>query len=194
MRLPSDSAAPLLLDDSELVERVAQRDQAAFETLMRRHNSRLFRVARAILRDDVEAEDAMQDAYLDAYRHISDFRGGAQLVTWLTRIVINHALMRLRRRRRDQSVVLFGRHRTTEPGVESGQMEADVADEESQSPSGVLLREETRRLLERRIDDLPVAFRMVFVMRDVEDTGGAPVRLPPPPDDEGDAARPVTEQ
>jgi DNA-directed RNA polymerase specialized sigma24 family protein len=129
MRLPSDSAAPLLLDDSELVERVAQRDQAAFETLMRRHNSRLFRVARAILRDDVEAEDAMQDAYLDAYRHISDFRGGAQLVTWLTRIVINHALMRLRRRRRDQSIVLFGRHRTTEPGVESGQMEADVADE-----------------------------------------------------------------
>jgi DNA-directed RNA polymerase specialized sigma24 family protein len=107
MRLPSDSAAPLLLDDSELVERVAQRDQAAFETLMRRHNSRLFRVARAILRDDVEAEDAMQDAYLDAYRHISDFRGGAQLVTWLTRIVINHALMRLRRRRRDQSVVLL---------------------------------------------------------------------------------------
>ncbi len=170
MRLPSDSAAPLLaLDDSELVERVAREDHSAFETLMRRHNSRLFRVARAILRDDVEAEDALQDAYLDAYRHMSDFRGGAQLVTWLTRIVINHALMRLRRRRRDQGVVLFGRHWAPEPGVESGQTEADVADEESQSPSGVLLRDETRRLLERRIDDLPAAFRVVFVMRDVED-------------------------
>ncbi len=99
MRLPSDSAADLLvLDDSELVERVARDDHAAFETLMRRHNSRLFRVARAILRDDVEAEDALQDAYLDVYRHIGDFRGDAQLATWLTRIVINHALMRLRRR------------------------------------------------------------------------------------------------
>lgn len=170
MRLPSESAAALLvLDDSEIVERVARDDHAAFETLMRRHNSRLFRVARAILRDDVEAEDALQDAYLDAYRHIGDFRGGAQLATWLTRIVINHALMRLRRRRRDQSVVIFRQHWAMEPGVETGPTEADVADEESKSPSGVLLRDETRRLLERRIDDLPVAFRTVFVMRDVED-------------------------
>ena len=170
MRLPSDSAAALLvLDDSELVERVARDDHAAFETLMRRHNSRLFRVARAILRDDVDAEDALQDAYLDAYRHIGDFRGDAQLATWLTRIVINHALMRLRRRRRDQSVVIFREHWAMEPGGETGPTEADVADEESRSPSGVLLRDETRRLLERRIDDLPVAFRMVFVMRDVDD-------------------------
>src|SRR5262247_4465749 len=103
MRLPPDSAAPrLALDDSDLVERVARDDHEAFEALMRRHNSRLFRVARAILRDDAEAEDALQDAYLDAYRHIADFRGGAQVATWLTRIVINQALMRLRRRRRDR--------------------------------------------------------------------------------------------
>jgi RNA polymerase sigma-70 factor (ECF subfamily) len=163
------SARASVLDDSALVERVARDDHGAFETLMRRHNSRLFRVARAILRDDVEAEDALQDAYLDAYRHISQFRGGARLSTWLTRIVINHALLRLRRRRRDPVVVPFGKPWAVEPGVESGWTEVDVADEPSKSPSEVLLQGEIRRLLERRIDTLPVAFRVVFVMRDVED-------------------------
>ena len=136
---------------------------------MRRHNSRLFRVARAILRDDAEAEDALQDAYLDAYRHIADFRGGAQLVTWLTRIVINHALMRLRRRSATGSSCPSASAGRRSPASSQSQAEADVADEESESPPGILLRGEIRRLLERRIDDLPVAFRTVFVMRDVED-------------------------
>jgi RNA polymerase sigma-70 factor, ECF subfamily len=166
----TDSAVPRgVLDDSDLVERVARNDHAAFETLMRRHNGRLFRVARAILKDDAEAEDALQDAYLDAYRHIAEFRGDARPATWLTRIVINHALMRLRRRRRDRVVVPLGERWTVEPGGEPGRTEADVADEDSESPAGVVLRGEIRRLLERRIDDLPVAFRVVFVMRDVED-------------------------
>ena len=76
MRLEPGSAVPFAaLDDSELAGRVARDDHAAFETLMRRHNGRLFRVARAILKDDAEAEDALQDAYLDAYRHLADFRG-----------------------------------------------------------------------------------------------------------------------
>jgi RNA polymerase sigma-70 factor (ECF subfamily) len=170
MAVPLGSAVSLAaVDDAELGGRVARHDHAAFEALMRRHNSRLFRVARAILRDDAEAEDALQDAYLDAYRHIADFRGGAQLATWLTRIVINHALMRLRRRKRDRVVVPFGEPGTMEPGVEPDQAEVDVADEDSESPTGIVLRSEIRRLLERRIDDLPVAFRTVFIMRDVED-------------------------
>ena len=170
MRLEPGSAVPLAaLDDSELAGRVARDDHAAFETLMRRHNSRLFRVARAILRDDAEAEDALQDAYLHVYHHIAEFRGGAQLATWLTRIVINQALMCLRRRKRDRVVVPFGERWATKRGVDPEQAEAEVADEESESPPGILLRGEIRRLLERRIDDLPVAFRTVFVMRDVED-------------------------
>lgn len=170
MRLHPVSAVPLsAIDDAELVRRVARDDHAAFEALMRRHNSRLFRVARAILKGDAEAEDALQDAYLDAYRHIGDFRGGAQLATWLTRIVINRALMRLRRRRRDRIVVPFGERGTAERGIEQDQAEADVVDENIESPPGAVLRGEIRRLLERRIDDLPVAFRTVFVMRDVED-------------------------
>ncbi len=152
-------------DDAELVSRIARDDHAAFETLMRRHNGKLFRVARSILRDDTEAEDALQDAYLDAYRHIGDFRGGSQLGTWLTRIVINQALMRLRRQKRDPVVVPIGDRNTAEPD----QAEVDVADETTESPTNATLRAEVRLMLERRIDELPLAFRTVFVMREVED-------------------------
>jgi RNA polymerase sigma-70 factor (ECF subfamily) len=153
------------VDDAELVGRIARHDQAAFEVLMRRHNGKLFRVARAILKDDAEAEEALQDAYLEAYRHMGDFRGGARLSTWLTRIVINQALMRLRKQKRDRIVVPFG----SERAAEQGQAEADVTDERSETPPGATLRAEIRRALERRIDELPTAFRTVFVMREVED-------------------------
>ena len=132
---------------------------------MRRHNGKLFRVARAILKDDADAEDALQDGYLEAYRRIGDFRGEAQLATWLTRIVINQALMRLRRQRRDRVVVPFGdgRRQDTQPNG------ADMADANAESPTDATMRGEVRRMLERRIDELPVAFRTVFVMREVED-------------------------
>lgn len=76
-------------DEAELLARVATGDHVAFEALMRRYNSRLFRVARAILRDEAEAEDTLQEAYLDAFTHIADFHGSAQIGTWLTRITIN---------------------------------------------------------------------------------------------------------
>ena len=85
-------------DDHALVARIVAGDSAAFETVMRRHNGALFRTARAILRDDADAEDALQEAYLAAYRNLGAFRGDARLSTWLTRIVINQALMRARRR------------------------------------------------------------------------------------------------
>jgi RNA polymerase sigma-70 factor (ECF subfamily) len=142
----------------------AQPTHQAFEALMRQHNGRLFRVARAILNDDSDAEDALQDAYLDAYRHIGEFRGEAQLSTWLTRIVVNQALMRLRRRKRDGIVVPFH----AEPHVD-GHPEDEVRDDKTESPSAATLRGEIRRIIERRIDELPVDFRTVFVMREVED-------------------------
>jgi RNA polymerase sigma-70 factor, ECF subfamily len=150
-------------DDSDLAQRIGRGDHAAFERLMRRHNSKLFRVARAILRDDADAEDALQEAYLDAFRHIREFRGAARLSTWLTRIVVNHALMRRRKQARDRAVVAFGEERW------GAHQEGDVADEASESPASSILREEVRKVLERKIDELPLAFRTVFVMRDVED-------------------------
>lgn len=135
---------------------------AAFERLMREYNQRLFRVARSILRDDADAEDAVQDAYVQAYRKLGDFRGDAELSTWLTRIVINAALMRLRKQRRDRNVVSFSE------GSQSAK-EIDVADDSTESPSDALLRGEVRKVLEQRIDELPESFRTVFVMREVED-------------------------
>lgn len=132
---------------------------------MRKYNGRLFRAARAILKDDSDAEDALQDAYLDAYRHMHDFQGGAQLGTWLTRIVVNQSLMRLRKDKRRSGLVPFRR-----PGAgDIDQPEADVADSRTESAPASVLRGEIRRILERRIDELPMSFRTVFVMREVEE-------------------------
>jgi RNA polymerase sigma-70 factor (ECF subfamily) len=88
------------LPDAEKIPRIAAGDKDAFEALMRRYNQKLYRTARAILRDDAEAEDAVQEAYLTAYRSIKDFRGESQLSTWLVRVTANQALMRLRKRNR----------------------------------------------------------------------------------------------
>ncbi|HEY7498870.1 MAG TPA: RNA polymerase sigma factor [Vicinamibacterales bacterium] len=163
----SQSTAQKQENDVELAERVSRKDAAAFETLMRRHNGRLFRVARSILRDDAEAEDALQESYLEAYRHIGDFRGRAKLSTWLTRIVINQSLMRLRQQKRARVVVPFN---VRDGGGDASEApEAALADERSESPPVATLRAEIRRILERRIDELPVAFRAVFVMREVEE-------------------------
>ena len=158
------SSATTAADDSTLADRIGRRDQAAFEALMRRYNGKLFRVARAIVKDDGDAEDVLQDAYLQAYRNIATFRGESQLSTWLTRIVVNQSLMRLRRQKRDRVVVSFGAH-----AEGSDRTEADVADDRTESAPSAMLRAEVRRILERRIDELPVAFRTVFVLRDVED-------------------------
>ncbi len=131
---------------------------------MRRYNGRLFRVARAILKDDQDAEDAVQDGYLSAFRQMRTFRGEAALGTWLTRIVANHALMRLRKRKRD-GVVLPFRSQADGPATE----EAPMADESAESAPAAMLRAELRQLIEQRIDELPLAFRTVFVLREVED-------------------------
>jgi RNA polymerase sigma-70 factor (ECF subfamily) len=138
---------------------VARRD---FERLMRQYNQRLFRVARSIVRDDADAEDALQDAYVQAFRKLDGFRGDAELSTWLTRIVINQALMRVRRRGRDRNVVSFTQR---DPAAQ----ELEVVDTHAESPSDAALRGEVRQVLERRIDELPEAFRTVFVMREVEE-------------------------
>lgn len=156
------------LDDAELVRRIAADDEAAFESLMRRHNGGLFRVARAILKDDADAEDVLQEAYLAAYRRIADFRAEAKLSTWLTRIVINQALARRRSRHRDRVVVPF----SDLPADERVGNETAAFDEPGESPEQLTTRADMRRLLERKIDELPVAFRAVFVLREVEDLSG----------------------
>jgi len=159
----SNSAA----QDMALVERIGTGDHAAFESLMRTYNGKLFRIARAILKDDGDAEDALQDAYLEAYRHLDEFRGASELGTWLTRIVVNQALMRLRKEKRRSSIVPF----RTGASADAEGPETQVPDIKSESPSAAAIRAETRRILERRIDELPATFRAVFIMREVEDMG-----------------------
>ena len=101
-KAPQEAVDP---SDADLAARVARGDHPAFEALMRRHNRALFRTARAILRDDAEAEDALQEAYLQAYHTIGSYRGEARLSTWLARVVANEALMRLRKQARRSAII-----------------------------------------------------------------------------------------
>jgi len=154
-----------ILDDMALVARARLRDEAALRLIMERHNRQLYRMARSVLGDDAEAEDVVQEAYLRAFTHLDGFRGEARLSTWLSRIALNEALERLRKRR---------------PFVELAQI--DKIDEQGEArviylptarqdadPEAAAARAEIRRLIERAIDQLPDAFRIVFVLRDVEE-------------------------
>lgn len=157
-------AANEAIADGELARRIAAGDQHAFRLLMRRHNQKLYRTARSILRDDAEAEDAVQEGWLLAYRAMSGFRGDAKLSTWLVRIVANEAIARLRKRgRRAEIIRLDG---DTDAGEPTESLMNDAAPEQ---PEQGALRAETRRLLERKIDELPEAFRAVFVLRALEE-------------------------
>jgi len=155
---------PSSLDDDALLRRIRAGDRDAFSDLMRRFNRRLYRVARSVLRDDAEAEDALQDAYLQAYRALPAFRGESALGTWLTRIVVNAALMRQRKTGRRADVIELG----ADFGSDDAILPRDRLDGPAQ-PELAALRAQTRRLIETGIDKLPAAFRTVFVLRAVEE-------------------------
>ena len=165
MRAVAASAIDDKLPDAELARRVAAQDHEAFRVLMRRYNQRLYRTARSVLKDDAEAEDAVQEAYLLAYRAIGRFRGDARLSTWLVRIVVNEAVTRLRKRGRSAEVIRLDGD--AEPDSEIA--EADMDEATPEQPEHAALRAETRRLLESKIDELPDAFRVVFVLRALEE-------------------------
>jgi RNA polymerase sigma-70 factor, ECF subfamily len=147
------------LSDEEVVRRVREGDAPLFEVLMRRYNQRLYRVARAILRDDAEAEDVMQHAYVEGYLHIGQFAGRAAFSTWLTKIAVYEALARLRRR---------GKELLTDPLPETGEDAMSTLRSPGPDPEQQALQGEARTLLEASIDALPAAYRSVFVLREVE--------------------------
>jgi RNA polymerase sigma-70 factor (ECF subfamily) len=157
------------ITDLELARRIAADDRAALRLLMRRHNQTLFRTARSIVKDDAEAEDAVQEAWLRAYGAIDTYRGDARLSTWLTRIVVNEALGRLRKRKRADRVI-------QQEGLDGADLDAaaDAAvmaanDNAPERPERAAMRSEMRRVLEDAIDALPDTFRTVFVLRAVEE-------------------------
>jgi RNA polymerase sigma-70 factor (ECF subfamily) len=149
--------------DAEWAARAASGDGSAFERIMRRHNRLLFRTARSILKSDAEAEDALQESYLRAWRGLGGFRSDARLSTWLVRIVINEALGRLRRR----GAAVLTMDALADP--EGPSMEDVMEGNPDDRPDRTAMRSELRQAMEARIDALPEAFRTVFMLRAVEE-------------------------
>ena len=146
-------------DDLELVRRALARDGSAFRTIMERYNRRLYRIARGILRNDTEAEDVVQEAYVDAFAHLQDFRGESSLATWLSRITINEALGRLRRDRPAVDLAVA----EARPEAQIIQFPQTGAD-----PERTMAQRQILQLVERATDNLPEMFRIVFVTRVIE--------------------------
>jgi RNA polymerase sigma-70 factor (ECF subfamily) len=151
----------LALDDAELVRRALARDVEAFRVIMQRHNQRLYRIARSVLRNSAEAEDAVQDCYVAAFSHLASYRGESPLGAWLSRIVMNEALGRLRRK---------------PAASDFAPLEAVPEAEIIQFPSSAPLDDPERNMAQRQIlqlvenatDALPEVFRVVFVIRIIE--------------------------
>lgn len=146
------------ITDEEVVERVRDGETALFEVLMRRYNQRLYRVTRSILGGDGEAEDVMQNAYVQSYIHLSQFDGRAKFSTWLTKIAVHEALARLRNRRR--LIEIEAGSGLTEEGMS--------LESKALSPEQELLTHTMRISLEAAADRLPETYRSVFMLRDVE--------------------------
>jgi RNA polymerase sigma-70 factor, ECF subfamily len=158
--VPSDVAidARSTLSDAQVVERVRAGERALFEILMRRHNQKLYRVVRAVLKDEHEVEDVMQQAYVNAFLHLHQFEERSQFSTWLTRIALNEAFGRRRRMRLVDSI----------PADEDGRAESHAIASTQADPERQAYAQELRDLLEEAIDALPEGYRLVFMLRVVE--------------------------
>ncbi|PYQ82595.1 MAG: RNA polymerase sigma factor [Acidobacteria bacterium] len=141
-----------MMTDAEIVERVRAGETALFEILMRRHNQRIYRVARAVIKDEADTEDVMQQAYINAFTHLSQFQDRSQFSTWLTRITVHEALARRRKWKPEE---------TSEDVMET--LTSPQPDPERQAYAA-----ELRRVLEAAVDSLPETYRLVFMLRDIE--------------------------
>jgi len=147
------------LSDAEVVQRVRDGDRASFEILMRRHNQRIYRAARAILKDESEVEDAMQQAYISAFTHLNQFEERARFSTWLTRIAVNEAIARRQKLRSTASV---------NEAFDLGDNVEETVTSRQPTPEHLAYAGELQRVIEGAVDSLPDAYRAVFMLRDVE--------------------------
>jgi RNA polymerase sigma-70 factor (ECF subfamily) len=156
------SPAFAALPDTEIVRRVRAGDSALFEILMRRHNQRVYRVVRAVVKDEADVEDVMQQAYINAFTHLHQFEERSQFSTWLIRIALHEA---------------YGRRRKMRQGIESGFDEnrdenreelMDTLTSPEADPERQAYAEELHRMLEAAVDTLPESYRTVFMLRDIE--------------------------
>jgi RNA polymerase sigma-70 factor (ECF subfamily) len=165
--LRSDASALALasastLSDAEIVGRVRAGDHALFEVLMRRHNQRLYRAARAVVKDEQEVEDVMQQAYINAFTHLHQFEERSQFSTWLTRIALNEAFGRRRKMQVSESMM------QVPSGVEDRGESMDTIRSPQPDPERQAYAQELHRVLEDAVDTLPETYRTVFMLRDVE--------------------------
>ncbi|HEX7387572.1 MAG TPA: RNA polymerase sigma factor [Castellaniella sp.] len=154
-------------DDISLFQEAIAGDINAFDQIMRRYNQRMYRAARGILHDEMEAEDAVQEAWWKAYNHLGDFRSEALPSTWLTRIAVNEALMRLRRNKTREAVIQLIDPDFQVPESMSASDTSSILPPPEQ-PDQLTWRAELRALVEEQIDALPDLYREVFLLRGVE--------------------------
>jgi RNA polymerase sigma-70 factor, ECF subfamily len=159
-----DVTGTAVASDLEIVQHVLAGDTNSFELIMRRNNRRLYRIARGVLRNDDDAEDVLQDAYLHAFQSLHEYQGKAPLSAWLAKITMNEALGRLRGKGAATNVISFDEPEEGEEANYMAQMFSSFPDPEQSAA-----RAEVRRLLESAIDGLPDAYRMVFILFGVEE-------------------------
>jgi RNA polymerase sigma-70 factor (ECF subfamily) len=163
--LTSEKAAtPKVLPDEEIVRRIRAGNSAAFEILMRRHNQRVYRVVRAVLKDEADVEDVMQQAYINAFTHLHQFEDRSQFSTWLIRIALHEAFGRRRRMQRAETTTVPNR---SEVGGRSEEFMDTLTSPEA-DPERQAYAQELHRVLEAAVDTLPDGYRTVFMLRDIE--------------------------
>jgi len=150
-------------DESALVQRAKRGETEAYSELVRKYENKVFRLAKNITQNDEDAEDVLQDAFVKAYEHLDDFHEQSKFYTWLVRIAVNEALMRLRKRKTDRTVPL---DEPVDTGEETVVREIAVWDDNPEEKYGTT---EIRRILDDAIQSLKPAFRTVFQLRDIEE-------------------------
>jgi RNA polymerase sigma-70 factor (ECF subfamily) len=155
-------ASASTLSDAEIVKRVRAGERALFEILMRRHNQRLYRAARAVVKDESEVEDVKQQAYINAFTHLDQFEERAQFSTWLTRIALNEAFGRRRKMRLSASMT-----EAPAEGEDQGEVMETITSPQP-DPERQAYAQELHRVLEQAVDTLPETYRTVFMLRDIE--------------------------
>lgn len=153
--------APISLDDADLVRRTLAGDPVAFRRIMQQHNRRLYRIARGVLRNNSDAEDAVQEAYVSAFTHLSSFRGESSLAAWLSRITMNEALGRLRARRPTVDIA-------TLIGTKEAEIIQFPVSTQNDNPEQTMAQRQILQLVEQATDNLPETYRLVFVTRVIE--------------------------
>ncbi len=156
--------APDGLGDAELVVLARRKDGGAFRVIMQRHNRRLYRIARAVVRNDSEAEDIVQEAYIRAFTNLAEFRGDSTLATWLSRIVLNEALGRVRRGHPTADMTSLENRSPSQAEIIPFPLASPQLD-----PERTMAQRQIQLMLERAIDDLPNDFRIVLVARVIEE-------------------------